>query len=417
MFYFNFYAVLYGSGLIAAAGSILLNKRSEEVLYKVCFIVALFITASRYYFGVDMTAYSAFYESVSTISNLTWAEIKSIYFDSGFVIFGSLMKSLGFSFWGMTAVIEVILFYSIYKFIAIFPRYKGLIFCAFVIFNTDLYLQQLRQSLAVAVYLWFLISVIKDKGLFKCIILALLASAFHFSCIIPSTMILLLSYTFKKPLNLPTLAFAVLPFVLVFFLIVNFEDILIGIAPLFSNPALFISRVEAHFGSYGIAKSLTVLMVFPLLISTVLPRAKEDDRVELLLRNVSFCGFLFFAVFFKYDLFIPRIMTYFVPYCYSYVIYKTASMSSPISMIKYKKLFFQICACCLLVYGASKCQFSIFKMTEKIPSSKGPSILSVVVSDSDEKKEIKKKQFDDASYFWSKEYPDFVKDRNEKSKD
>lgn len=166
------------------------KNRSFQLSISVIIIIsAVIVTGTRYFLGgYDIYNYYYFFERTLFLNQIDFISILSkdglFGSDIGYLFLNSLIKTLGFNFFGFTLLVSIFFYSCLFIF---FKHYKinilvGLIFFFYKAF-LDLTFVYMRQSIAVAIILIALSSLINTKYT-RYIFLVLLASTFHFSALV-----------------------------------------------------------------------------------------------------------------------------------------------------------------------------------------------------------------------------------------
>lgn len=177
--YFNI--VLFS--LIFGAFGIMQPKKKKWYVI-VLFGYLAFLTAFRMsYVGSDTPGYLASFRNIARYSS-PFDYIKREGMEPGFVVFSWLVSRINNDPQTLLIVSSLIIYISTGKFVYKYIKNPGLFCCLFVgIMQFDFFMSAMRQSLSIAIILFFFDFVVKKKH-FKFAIVCLLASTFHYSSIL-----------------------------------------------------------------------------------------------------------------------------------------------------------------------------------------------------------------------------------------
>lgn len=183
----GFYLILF---LLVALGMILANRIKDEKMKKsmiiVLFVGLTIVSGTRFELGgSDYYIYRRCFEVIPDLRNLS--EMRSRIngldlinlFEPGFLLFNSLVKTLGFNFYGFTLIESVIWYICMYKGL---KRYVGdwtivLLVFLYKLFFYNTFISQ-RQALTIALF-FVAMRYIQDKKPIQYYIICCIAITFH----------------------------------------------------------------------------------------------------------------------------------------------------------------------------------------------------------------------------------------------
>ena len=167
-----------------------LSKKLHELLFQVSFFSAFFLFTIKYYYGGDIGSYVGIFDNIESPQTiLREGSVYEGYFEKTYLLFNSILKNIGFSYWMMTVVISVIYFYVIYQFFKLIPNKKIFALFLLVLLDYNLIFATFRQCLSVSFFLLMVKSSL-DKKYLSMIVFFILASLFHKSGLAISTITL-----------------------------------------------------------------------------------------------------------------------------------------------------------------------------------------------------------------------------------
>ena len=150
----------------------------KNTLLIFCFMLMFIIAGFRYQVGYDFNSYERIY------NNITLSNFRGNNLEIGFSLFVCLLKKIGLGFPVMIMLIAMASIFIKYKVIREYSVYPFI--SLLVYFSANFIIQdfgQIRQGLAIAFTLYS-IKYIKDKKLFKYLIVMMMAIMFHYSAVL-----------------------------------------------------------------------------------------------------------------------------------------------------------------------------------------------------------------------------------------
>lgn len=182
------------------------EKDKQFFLIFVLTILAL-ISGTRYYLGgSDYYVYKTVYDSIPTLKDFiqNYTNLDKLYqtfgFERGYLFINSLIKTLGFNFYGFTLIHALFFYTCLYQFIKRNAPSYWIMIAIFLykifFYNTFI---SLRQSITIALFL-VAIEFIKNNSFIKYIVTIIVASAIHTAALIliPVYFINRVNFTKKK---------------------------------------------------------------------------------------------------------------------------------------------------------------------------------------------------------------------------
>ena len=150
----------------------------KNILLIFCFILMFIVAGFRYQVGYDFNSYERIY------NNITLSNFRGNNLEIGFSLFVCLLKRIGFGFPVMMisiAMASLFIKYRVIKEYSVYPFISMLVY-----FSANFIIQdfgQIRQGLAIAFTLYS-IKYIKEKKLYKYLIIIFMAIMFHYSAVL-----------------------------------------------------------------------------------------------------------------------------------------------------------------------------------------------------------------------------------------
>lgn len=281
MFYFIFIVGVFFS---------FFNKNKKRTLLVFTLLLA-FISFFRYGMGADYFAYNFLYDQLK-ISYVDEFKYGAAPQEIGFRMMGSIFKSMGVPYQLYISIIAAINLFFIYK---LSFRYSNnpvlsmfLYFCMFYFVWT---LSGLRQSLTIAIGLYYLMKCIEEEKPIKIIAISILLSFIHAS----SIFIIVLYFLSKMKLNLKNYIFlsvmAIIFATLPLSFVVNYIPspyIVAKISPYIQSTDLSLNLID--FKSIARIVLLSVVLIY-------YQRLLDEDSFNYKIINVYIFSILFYFFF------------------------------------------------------------------------------------------------------------------------
>ncbi|CAK8054089.1 EpsG family protein [Eupransor demetentiae] len=165
------------------------NKSLNNFFIFGIFAALVIVSGTRYHLGgYDYENYLYFFQQTPDLANLdVWGQIQQNGLfgnDTGFLILNAVIKSLGFNFYGFTLIVAAFFWLSIYFTVKPYLTNMGLLaVLVFYKYFLDVSFIYMRQSIAVAIFLWALQALLKKRW---CLYfpIVIFAAMVHFSAVI-----------------------------------------------------------------------------------------------------------------------------------------------------------------------------------------------------------------------------------------
>lgn len=358
------------------------SKRSNKLIYNIAFFVVLFIVSIKYYYGPDIAIYIPTYDAIEDLSSYK----SDPHIEPGFSIFCFILKKMGVSYWGMTFIVTILYFTAIRILFSSLTKYRTLALATLVTFDYNLMFFELRQSLAVTLFIFAFICAQKNKDILM-ILALILTSLLHKSGIFFSFILFIVVYCKKVKIE-PRLY--LIPIVLLFVIqLIPLAKIL----PALNLPPNIINSIEHHL---LLGKNIQYILPIYFLMFIILLTDKKngaDDAKGIGL--FVFISVLFIAVFYKYWFLLNRLRSYFIPVLIVYIFNILAEKRC----YKYIKQIFII----LLFLYSVKTTLNLY-MSEKKSVSKTNRAQTIFILKDKTKDEVIKESLKRSESFWKNEY-------------
>lgn len=214
------------------------NKTIKSILEIITIVILALFSGTRYRLGgSDYEIYEKAFNLAPTLLKFDFNGNYLFGFETGYMLLNSLIKSLGFNFYGFTLIHSILFYFLLYKamkrydvdfsfFIIVF-LYKSCIFNTFV---------SMRQSLVIVIFLYAL-SYLKDGNWKRYLLMIIPCYFFHSSSLILLPIVFLRNKSFtKKFITIYGLVFLA-------FLLLNITHVFIF------NPSNLIYSIFGGFGN------------------------------------------------------------------------------------------------------------------------------------------------------------------------
>ncbi len=288
------------------------EKLQRQIYYLAFAWVAIWCTA-KYAYGPDIHTYIPFYESLR--HPITDLANPNLYFEKGFVFFCSCLKSIGVTFWGMTAIVSIFYFTAIALLWKQLKAYKTIGLFALVCLDYNLMLMEFRQCIAVTLFIFFILAFQKKKYVW-CLLCAAIAITMHKSAFI----ILLCTgifYLFRQ-IPITQRSYLLLTVMILMLMFVPLQPLLVKIASLLPISGSILRSLEHH-----LLVGKTFQKVFILYAATmfILAYYKRNDTTNKTLHWIMWCCGAVLVCLYPYWFLLNRLRSYFIPFLIIYIIH------------------------------------------------------------------------------------------------
>lgn len=131
-------------------------KTMQRQIYYLAFAFVAVWCIIKYAVGPDIVHYVPFYQSLQSPAFYV-GHPQEAPFEIGFTLFCSALKGIGVSFWGMTALVDVLYFGALFWLFEKMQGYRTVALLVMVVLDFNLMVVELRQCLAVAFFILFVL--------------------------------------------------------------------------------------------------------------------------------------------------------------------------------------------------------------------------------------------------------------------
>lgn len=330
--------------IAATVAELLLDNmpRMAEQLYKLAFAVTMVGFTIKYYYGPDITTYVPFYESMEPWGDLTEA-IRTTSFETGFVVYCWLCRSAGLSFWWMTAVVSVLFFGATYMLIGELKEKKTLALTLIVVLMPDLITAQLRQCMAVSMFIFTILAARKNH-MVQAVVFCILAFLMHKASLL--VILPALAYWGMQRIEISNNIWAVLMIGLAILLVVS-DNVIVDSLMKMSADGLVSKSISYHL---SFAKQVQLNFVFYMLAIVVMVQFSRRKQGRDLILAVATAGMIVVVMFYQHFMLLNRLRAYFVifiiVYIFNFVRKKCEDKAPYINIVRQASIVFLLMFVC-----------------------------------------------------------------------
>lgn len=229
------------------------DKNVKKIMIIIILIILCLVSGTRYNTGgTDYYVYKNIYNYLPTDINF-FDGIKILQnkyeIEYGFSLYMSIIKKIGFNYYGFTLVNSIVFYTIFYK---IIKKYDYNIFLILILFLYKFFFYNtfisIRQPISILIF-WLSLPYLKEKKYLKYYLCCIFALAFHRSAIILFPIPLITNATISKKLYVIIMLVCLFFYIFDIGSILNFSSIL---KVIFSNDTGAMSRIDAYSNpSYG----------------------------------------------------------------------------------------------------------------------------------------------------------------------
>lgn len=233
----------------------------------ICLLILILLAGLRYRIGSDTLAYQEYYQSIPSLSQLSINYIQTSTQEPGWIIYNSILKTMGLSFY----ILQLLNSFLINSIIGIFiwkiTKYKYFsLLCYTIILYPNFNFEILRQSISIAIFILGFFKLVKKQYIYY-FILIFFASMFHYSAIV----LFLVPFIVKhitKLINKPFifLIISIITFALSFIFRISLSDMLL-LFPIAQNKTfVYFSNMEESSFNASLLLNLILNVGLPIYI-------------------------------------------------------------------------------------------------------------------------------------------------------
>lgn len=395
----NLVTVISAFLITATVAELLLDNmpRMTEQLYKVVFAITMIGFTIKYYYGPDITTYVPFYESIEPWNGLT-ETIRTTSLETGFVVYCWICKSAGLSFWWMTAVVSVLFFGATYMLIGELKEKRTLALTLIVVLMPDLITVQLRQCMAVSMFI-FTIMAARKNHMVQAVVFCILAFSMHKASLL--VILPALTYWGMQRIEIKNNIWAVLMTGLAILLVVS-DNVIVDRLMKMSADGLVSKSISYHL---SFAKQIQLNFVLYMLAIVVMVQYAKRKQGRDLILAITTAGMIIAVMFYQHFMLLNRLRSYFaifiIVYIFNFVRIKSEEKVPYINIIRQAGIVF------LMIFACYKTITFDVNWKRDGNAMEACTLLDLRHSSS---KEIKQRQLIKANNFWD-EHSDSMVDK------
>lgn len=180
-----FYVALFIFCVLMLIFNDLIKEQKQKKIFEIITLIVLcIISGTRYYLGgTDYEIYKNMFEVLPNIFNFDFSTVHNIYgvfgAEKGYLFFNSIVKTIGFNFFGFTLIHSIIFYTCMYIGLKRYTNNFNLLIIIFLykMFFYDTFIS-LRQTMTIAIF-FISLRFIENKKIIPYFLLCLLAVTFH----------------------------------------------------------------------------------------------------------------------------------------------------------------------------------------------------------------------------------------------
>ncbi len=283
--------------------------KAQRQIFNIAFLVIAVLCTARYAYGRDILNYIPFYNNITGSYAYNVAHDLT-QFEPGFAFFCSVCKGFHLTYWGMTAVISILYWGAIYWLFSYIKTHPCFALLALVTLDHAVFLEQIRQCLAVALIIYAFCFYHKFSWKIIPLALLLISTTMH-KTVLPFLFFLMVARLFYG-LKTESKAYFLLAVLLVSFMVIALHPLLRQFVP-FLPSSLQIS-VEYHL-MVGKRIQKIFFLYFMVIICLGYYTLKTDaDKREKIYHWLIWSMILVIVILYQYYLILYRIRSYILPF-------------------------------------------------------------------------------------------------------
>ncbi len=288
------------------------HRRLQQQIYYVALLWVVFWSTAKYAYGPDITSYIPFWEHLR--NPLVDLQNPKIYFESGFVVFCSLLKQIGCTFWGMTAVVSVLYFTAVALLFRQLKQYKTVALMVLVWLSNELFLVQIRQCMAVTMLI-FCILFFQKKNYVWAVAFALLSMTMHKAAMVVVPLIGVLYL--MRDVSVRKQAYVLWAILLCGMLFFPLHKILLPMVQHIFSDVAVVTSLEHHL---ELGKFFQKIFLFYFLTVLSLAYYKREDNENKTWSWIMWCSLGMVVCLYPYYFLLNRLRAFLVPFAVVYVV-------------------------------------------------------------------------------------------------
>lgn len=373
----------------------------EKNIYQLVLLVTTFIFTIKYYYGPDITTYVPYFDNTPKLWDIFLGETNGLdnsRLEFGFGIFCSLCKTLGLSFWGMTAVIQLFYFYSVNKVLQTIDHKRTFALMIVIILDAKINYTAYRQCLSVS-FFYLMVLAISDHKNAKAIVYMLLATFFHRSAFFILIITILTIYFHRNKFKQST--YQIILVILCLMLLIPLSNYnIFDVYNNYTSDSKAIESLTNHLVLNDQIQIVFILYFIVLLTLQYINRYAIGKNKEI--ESIVIIGIFTIALLYQYYYLLNRIRPYFVIFIVTFAISNIQHyINEKHNSIKYAKLLSEITATIVVIYLSYHTQQTI---SYNIKSERLYNYSTIFDLLTEDKNTIVERQMHLAHTYWDKYY-------------
>ncbi len=370
------------------------NARLQQQIYYCTFVLVALWCILKYAIGPDISTYIPFYQELGSVAD-TFTHLDKSQFEPGFTLFCSLLHSMGVSFWGMTAVISVFYFVSIYLLFQKIERYKTLSLLMLVCLDYNLILMEFRQCLAVSFFYLFILLLEKRQYAWS-ILMALLSCTMHKSAIILLVLFGLL-YLIGK-VSVDKREYILLGLLIIGFLLIPLQPLLMRLVDMLPLTSIQAGSIKHHL-QLGTPFQVVLIVYISTIFCLAYYIVPKENRTRK--HWLVWCSVAVLVCLYPYWFLLNRLRSYFLPFLIVYVANTLCASERKDVLVKQIYATILVLYTCVVIVGLPK------KAQElRYPTG---SISLVTERYRYSQEALQARQVRQAKLYWKYDYPEVIR--------
>ena len=287
----------------------------QQQLYVVAFLFTAVWCTAKYAYGPDICIYIPYFRLTTNdlMYNLTHP-IHGYLYEKGFVVVCSLCRIAGMTYWEFTAVISVIYFVVLWFLLKNVKRYRTMALLALVFLDSNLFLVELRQCLAVSCF-YVAIMAYNNKRYLWAVIFAALMLTMHKTAFV--VLIITVLFYMTRGLRLETKSYLLLALLIFGLMFLPISEMLSSVVSELPLPASYIASAKHHLLVGKNFQKVIILYISTILVLAWYTQTPTDSKAR---HWLMWCCVAVLAFLFPYWFLLNRFRSFFIPFLIMYVI-------------------------------------------------------------------------------------------------
>lgn len=366
----------------------------QKQIFHLAFAWAFVWSTLKFAYGPDIITYIPLYRTIAApgviLSN--WG---SNLFESGFMLFTSVCKSLHMHYWTYTAVISVLYFSAVFLLMRKVNYYPTIAFTILMCLDSNLYLKEFRQCLAVTFFIFGILLFMKKYNLWAALSLMVSCTMHHSAKYIILVTIILYGLSFIKP---DKRAYYVLFFTIIALLFIPLGKLASNVEFVSGNKTLMSLAEHISVSNNGFQKVVVVYIALTALLAYYM-RPNEGNKT---MHWIMWCCIALIVLIFDYWFLLNRLRSYFLPFLILYTTEQLSGYSAESSSL-HDKLPKQLFAVLLFAFVAFD---AIWTVPQNLKKQKYPTDTICLVTQLRHTDELvlTERQMQRAVKYWKNDY-------------